>query len=83
VSNRPFLVRMNSDQTPAIEVVVNGAPRTVPEGLTLLELLKVLGLDPGRIAVELDRRIVSRQEWPATPIRTGARLEIVQFVGGG
>jgi len=74
---------MNFDQTSTIEIVVNGAPRTVPEGLTLLELLTVLGLDPGRIAVELDRRIVNRHEWPATPILAGARLEMVQFVGGG
>ena len=39
--------------------------------------------DPARLAVELDRAIVKKTEWPATPVSAGARLEIVQFVGGG
>jgi len=42
-----------------------------------------LDLDPVRVAVELDRRIVKPPDWGATPIAGGARLEIVQFVGGG
>jgi thiamine biosynthesis protein ThiS len=33
--------------------------------------------------VELDRRIVKPHDWASTPVATGARLEIVQFVGGG
>jgi thiamine biosynthesis protein ThiS len=35
------------------------------------------------VAVELDRRIVKQPHWPETILRTGAQLEIVQFVGGG
>jgi thiamine biosynthesis protein ThiS len=35
------------------------------------------------VAVELDRRILPRSEWGAAVLRPGARLEIVQFVGGG
>jgi thiamine biosynthesis protein ThiS len=46
-------------------------------------LLESLGLDPARVAVELDRRIVKPHDWAATPVSGGARLEIVQFVGGG
>jgi sulfur carrier protein len=74
---------MNAEPARSIEVVVNGEPRTVPEGLNLLELLAFLKLDPARLAVELDRSIVKKTEWPATPVSAGARLEIVQFVGGG
>ena len=74
---------MNVSQTRTIKIVVNGEPREVPEGLMLLELLQVLDLDPARLAVELDRSIVRKPEWAATPVNAGARLEIVQFVGGG
>ena len=66
-----------------IEIVVNGEPRTTPEGQTIFGLLRELDLDPARVAVEYDRRIVKQGQWPETVLRTGARLEIVQFVGGG
>ena len=66
-----------------LEITVNGEPQTAPQGLTILGLLQQLQLDPERVAVELDRRIVKQPYWPETVLRTGAQLEIVQFVGGG
>ena len=66
-----------------IEVAINGEIRSIPHGLTILRLLESLELDPARVAVELDRRIVKPHDWAATPLAGGARLEIVQFVGGG
>jgi sulfur carrier protein len=66
-----------------IEVAINGDIRSIPSGLTIRQLLASLDLDPARVAVELDRRIVKPPDWAATPIAPGARLEIVQFVGGG
>ena len=65
------------------EIVVNGAVRQAPAGQTLLGLLRDLDLEPSRVAVEMDRRIVKRTEWEALELKPGARLEIVQFVGGG
>ena len=64
-------------------IVVNGAERQVPAGQTLLGLLRDLELEPSRVAVEMDRRIVKRAEWEALELAPGAKLEIVQFVGGG
>jgi thiamine biosynthesis protein ThiS len=66
-----------------IDILVNGEPRAASEGQTVLELLYQLELDPARVAVELDRRIVKQTLWSETPLRPGAELEIVQFVGGG
>jgi sulfur carrier protein len=66
-----------------IEITVNGEPQSAPQGQTILGLLHQLELDPARVAVELDRRIVKQPYWPETVLRTGAQLEIVQFVGGG
>jgi thiamine biosynthesis protein ThiS len=66
-----------------VEVAINGEIRSIPQGQTIRQLLESLALDPARVAVELDRRIVKPHDWAATAIAGGARLEIVQFVGGG
>ena len=66
-----------------IEIVVNGETKTAAQGQTILGLLRQLELDPERVAVELDRCIVKQPHWAQTELRTGAQLEIVQFVGGG
>lgn len=73
----------NKPAGPEILIHVNGAPRAVPAGLNVRTLLVELSLDPARVAVELNRIIVRKPEWDATPIDAGASLEIVTFVGGG
>ena len=70
-------------RTKEIQIVVNGQVRQVPDGQTLDQLLVRLEVDRARVAVELDRSIIRRQDWGQTPIAPGAILEIVQFVGGG
>jgi len=62
---------------------VNGEARTAQEGQTILGLLRELGLDPARVAVEYERAIVKQALWPETVLRAGSQVEIVQFVGGG
>ena len=66
-----------------MEVVVNGESKQVPSPLNIEDLLRHLELQGDRIAVELNRQIVRRDQWQATPVRDQDRLEIVQFVGGG
>jgi thiamine biosynthesis protein ThiS len=74
---------MHSGETKTIEIVVNGDRREVPIGLTLVDILALLQLDPQRVAVELNRQIVRQPHWDSTPVGEGAALEIVHFVGGG
>ena len=69
--------------TKMIEVIVNGDPRKVPEGLNVVRLLEHLEIDLSRVAVELNRAIVHKGDWPATQVGEGAQIEIVWFVGGG
>ena len=64
-------------------IAVNGESRSVKSGTSVLDLLRELGLEPERVAVELERRIVKKAQWPSTILEAGAKLEIVQFVGGG
>ena len=75
--------RMESAETKTIEVVVNGQPRRVPAGPDPGWSAGLLEIDPSRVAVERNRAIVRKTDWPATRIEPGDRLEIVWFVGGG
>jgi thiamine biosynthesis protein ThiS len=69
--------------TKEIQIVVNGQVRAATSGQNLIQLLGCLGVDPARVAVELNRSIIRREDWDNTQIGEGAALEIVQFVGGG
>ncbi len=72
-----------STATTTIEILLNGEPLEVPAGTTVAGLVARLELPADRVAVELDRRIVRRPEWPHAPLQPGSRVEIVQLVGGG
>jgi thiamine biosynthesis protein ThiS len=74
---------MESAETKTIEVVVNGKPRRVPQGLSLDGLIAWLEIEPSRVAVERNLAIARKTDWPVTPVEPGDRLEIVWFVGGG
>jgi len=66
-----------------LTIIVNKNQITMPEGSVISDLIKTLGLNPGRLAVELNRRIVRRANWDSTSISEGDRVEVVHFVGGG
>ena len=66
-----------------MQLTINGDARQFPAGLTLAALIAELGMKPDRVAVELNRDIVPRDRWSATPLNDGDCLEIVHFVGGG
>jgi sulfur carrier protein len=64
-------------------ISVNGESRAAVVGATVVDLLRELGLDGGRVAIERNLEILPRQKWSQTRIEAGDRYEIVQFVGGG
>ena len=66
-----------------MKIQINGEARDLPASLSLLALLEQLGMKADRLAVELNREIVPREQWAQTSLREGDRLEIVHFVGGG
>jgi thiamine biosynthesis protein ThiS len=64
-------------------ITVNGENRAERAEATVLDLLRELGLDAGRVAIERNREILPRPKWQETRLAAGDRYEIVQFVGGG
>jgi thiamine biosynthesis protein ThiS len=66
-----------------MEIHVNGAARSVSDGLTVAALLAEMGIATGRIAVELNRQIVPKMVHGTTRLSAGDQVEVVTFVGGG
>jgi thiamine biosynthesis protein ThiS len=67
----------------SLAVRVNGEHRRVPGGITILEMLNELGLDPLRVAVERNLAIVPRGTLADVCVEDGDDYEVVHFVGGG
>jgi thiamine biosynthesis protein ThiS len=67
----------------ALTITVNGENRPAKPGATVVGVLRVLGLDSGRVAIERNLEILPRPKWTETKVEAGDRYEIVQFVGGG
>ena len=67
----------------AIKLEINGEMREIPAVANVKELLQFLGIVESQVALELNRKIIRREDWETTPISNLDRVEIVQFVGGG
>ena len=67
----------------ALDLMVNGGPVQVPDGVTVAGLLERLGLDRRKVAVERNEEIVVRSGYETMRLEAGDRLEIVHFIGGG
>ena len=66
-----------------MHVKINGEQREIGAGATVASLVAELGLATRRVAVELNRDVVTRDRWPSIELKEHDQLEIVQFVGGG
>jgi thiamine biosynthesis protein ThiS len=66
-----------------MRINVNGRQQEEKDGLTVAELVAALSLEPRRVAVERNKRIVPRAQYAQTPLAEGDTLEIVTLVGGG
>jgi thiamine biosynthesis protein ThiS len=72
---------MATDST--IQFRLNGEPRRVPGGVSIADMLKGIGVDPAKVAVERNLAIVPRSAFGDVCVEDGDDYEIVHFVGGG
>jgi thiazole synthase len=66
-----------------IEITLNGEPNTLPQALSIQQLIEQVGLDPRKIAVEVNREVVPKSKHPERRLQSGDAVEIVTLVGGG
>ena len=66
-----------------VNVVINGKPQEIADGLTVQELLSQIKLSTPAVAVEINLELIPRERHAETRICDGDQLEIVSLVGGG
>jgi sulfur carrier protein len=66
-----------------MNIVVNGKPMDLPEGLTLEGLLARLNVRREYTAVALNSEVRPKQQYAQSVLRDGDRVEIVHPMGGG
>ena len=66
-----------------IQIQVNGSKKTIRSGLSLVDLIGILKLESGQIAIEVNRVIVKKENWNELILQENDVVEIVHFVGGG
>lgn len=77
------LLRRPMELKESIAIHLNGDLRHVTVGVSLADMLRELGLDPRKVAVERNLEIVPRGTFDDLRVEEGDQLEIVHFVGGG
>ncbi len=66
-----------------MQILLNGEPKEIPNGMNVAGLLQHLALDDTKIAIEQNRAIVPKSTYGEAPLHDKDEIEIVGFIGGG
>ncbi|VBB05928.1 thiamines/molybdopterin converting factor subunit 1 [Lucifera butyrica] len=66
-----------------MDIVVNGERQSMDAGVNIEKWLEQKGILGRHMVLELNERILVREEWSKTVLQQGDCLEIITFVGGG
>ena len=66
-----------------MKITLNGKEKTIEAPCTLTQLIESLDQHPQRIAVQLNSKIIKRDEYSGQQIQDGDSIELLHFVGGG
>lgn len=66
-----------------MRLMLNGNETELTDNLTLTALLEKLQIEPARVAVEVNLKIIRKSEFENHILKDGDTVEIVNFVGGG
>jgi len=64
-------------------VTLNGESKQIENSITVSGLLESLQIEPARVAVEVNLKIIKKADYPSHQLNEGDSVEIVSFVGGG
>ncbi|WHZ29255.1 MAG: Sulfur carrier protein ThiS [Nitrospira sp.] len=63
-------------------VKINGKSEEIQSG-TVLELLKTKNIEPQMVAVEINNKMLERDDFPTTHLNDGDHVEFLFYMGGG
>ena len=66
-----------------MKLKLNGTDSEFQDGITVAGLLENLEIEPAKAAVEVNLKIIKKQDYQEQILKDGDSIEIVNFVGGG
>nr|MBF0223789.1 sulfur carrier protein ThiS [Desulfobulbaceae bacterium] len=66
-----------------MNITVNGEPKVAPKNSTVYDYVCSLNFDPETVVVEIDGKIIQREEYQTRQLKDGCILELIRFIGGG
>jgi sulfur carrier protein len=66
-----------------MQVMVNGVPSDVVEGVTVAALVDAHAVERRRVAAAVNGNVVPRSAWESTVLHDGDSVEILAAVAGG
>ncbi|MBR9812266.1 sulfur carrier protein ThiS [bacterium] len=66
-----------------MDIEVNGQPRSIDAHTSIADLLAAMGYGDKRVAVEVNRQIITRSAHATHVLQAGDVVEIVHAIGGG
>ena len=66
-----------------IKIILNGKQMTVNIKFSIKNLIDKLKMPITKVAIELNREIVNKKNINKIYLKTGDKIEIVHFIGGG
>lgn len=66
-----------------MEIFINGEQKSVAAQITAAQLLKDMGLEGKRLAMEVNEQIVPKSNHQDYILNQGDKIEIVHAIGGG
>jgi sulfur carrier protein len=65
-----------------MRLTINGKPEDLPAA-TVLDILRAKDVEPQMVAVELNSKILERDELASTRLQDGDAIELLFYMGGG
>ncbi len=70
-------------KTKKIKINLNGKTLFLGKDTSLFKVIKKTKLQPNKIAIELNRKIINKKNMNKIFLKNKDKIEIVHFIGGG
>jgi sulfur carrier protein len=71
------------NESPNINIILNGQPHALASRMPLGELLAQLGFAGKPVVVELDEQAIFPRDYSRVEVQDGSRIELVTLAAGG
>jgi len=66
-----------------IRIRLDGKEKIIEEGMTVMDLVRSLNLDPRRSLLQLNSTILEKALYSTTTLKDGDEINVIRIIGGG